>query len=261
MSVESRLGLGSNMESVIADAWQGWVVRQPALAAVADPARLRSWLREADFQLADDVMHGLAWLASVEGGDDIVAASALAWVLLPGASFIAHQLRTLDPAIDHLVASELWVRVRTFPLSRRKVVVNLMRDLRSRVILASEAPGTLRRRDPIRLAIVGTVDSESVWSLPAASEPTAHEELVDVLEWAFEQDVICAEDRWLLLCLVEAADRAGTRLTGPGLGLLSNEAAELVGRRLGLCRRTVRRRAMRSIEALTAVSHGYTRVA
>jgi hypothetical protein len=261
MSVESRLGLGPNMESVVADAWQRWVADRPQLAAVEDPRRLRVWLQEADSQLADDVVHALAWLASTEGGDDTDAAQGLAWLLLPGACFVARQLRTLTPAIDHVVACELWVLVRTFPLRRRKVVVNVMRDLRSRVLASCQTPATVRHSDPVRLVIVGSVDSESVWSLPASTDVTALQELVDVLDWAFEQHVIRAEDRRLLLCLVEAAEGTGARLGGPGHGLLSNEATELVGRRLGVCERTVRRRAMRSIEALTAAAPAYTRVA
>src|SRR5665647_2883586 len=70
VSVESRLGLGPEMESVIANAWERWVKKQPQLAAVTDPHRLQVWRREADPQLSDEVVHGLAWLASIEGGDD-----------------------------------------------------------------------------------------------------------------------------------------------------------------------------------------------
>ena len=262
VSVQSRLGLGPEMESVIANAWGGWVEKQPRLAAVTEPRRLQAWRREADPQLSDEVLHGLAWLASIEGGDDREAARAVAWLSLSGAAFVARQLRTLDPNIDHIVAGELWILVRTFPLHRRRVVVNLMRDLRSRVLHVCETPATVRVSDPTRLAIVGSVDSQSVWSVPADNRASGLEELVDVLDWAYEEQVIGAEDRRLLLCLVEAAEgAASTRVGGPGHGLLSNEATERVGRRLGVCERTVRRRAMRSIEALTTAASAYTRVA
>ena len=43
---------------------------------------------------------------------------------------MAHQRSWVEPAIDHVVACELWVLVRTFPLRRRKVVVNVMREER-----------------------------------------------------------------------------------------------------------------------------------
>ena len=87
VSVQSRLGLGPEMESVIANAWEGWVKKQPKLAAVTEPHRLQAWRREADPQLSDEVVHGLAWLASIEGGDDHDTARALAWLSLSGAAF------------------------------------------------------------------------------------------------------------------------------------------------------------------------------
>ena len=43
---------------------------------------------------------------------------------------MAHQRSWVEPAIDHVVACELWVLVRTFRLRRRKVVVNVMREER-----------------------------------------------------------------------------------------------------------------------------------
>ena len=43
VSVQSRLGLGPEMESVIANAWEGWVEKQPRLAAVTEPHRLQAW--------------------------------------------------------------------------------------------------------------------------------------------------------------------------------------------------------------------------
>ena len=142
MSVEVELGLGSNLESVIADTWASWAARRPELARVSDPRRLREWLQDADAAEADEVVYGLAWLASIEGGDDRDAARVLAWLLVPGASFLAWQLRTLTGEIDHVVAAELWVLVRTFPLHRRNVVRNLMWDLRANVLAACEAPAT-----------------------------------------------------------------------------------------------------------------------
>ena len=67
-------------------------------------------------------------MASTEGGHDRDAALALAWLLVPGAAFLARQLRTLSADIDHMVAAELWLLVCTFPLHRRKVVRNLLWD-------------------------------------------------------------------------------------------------------------------------------------
>jgi len=109
---------------------------------VDDPRRLRDWLQEADPADADDVVYGIAWLASTEGGHDREAAQTLAWLLVPGSAFLASRLRTLSVDIDHVVAAELWLLVCTFPLQRRKVISNLMWDLRANVLAACEAPAT-----------------------------------------------------------------------------------------------------------------------
>ena len=84
MSVETELGLGSNLESVIAAAWPSWTTIQPALGRVDDPRQLREWLQDADPTEADEVVYGIAWLASTEGGHDRNAALALAWLCLTG---------------------------------------------------------------------------------------------------------------------------------------------------------------------------------
>ena len=148
MSVLTELGLDPNMEGVIVEAWPGWVDRQPVMAAVADPQELRAWLQDADTQLTDDVLHALAWLASTDGGRDRNAAQALAWLLVPGASFLARKLRSLTHDIDHVIAAQLWILVCTFPLHRRKVIRNVMWDLRTEVLASiSWTPST-----PVRTA-------------------------------------------------------------------------------------------------------------
>ena len=56
----------------------------------------------------------IAGLAAQHDGDDVPAAAVLAWLLVPGASLLANRLTTLSPAIDQLVAAQLWIEVRTF---------------------------------------------------------------------------------------------------------------------------------------------------
>lgn len=260
MSVQTELGLNPNMENFIANAWPGWVERQPTLAAVTDPTQLRAWLKAADTHLADEVLHALAWLASTDGGRDLDAALTLAWLVVPGAAFLARKLRSLAPDIDHVVAAQLWILVRTFPLQRRKVIRNLMWDLRTEVLAECEAPATLQRRDPTWYATLTSLDNEPMLSLPLEPQPSVLEELVDVLDWACAHEVITDADRRLLLLLVEAAqDSSVRRITHHGL--LGNEATASVAALLGVCERTVRRRARHSIRALAAAVPSYTRVA
>ncbi len=260
MSVETELGLGSNLESVFVAAWPSWIVLQPALARVEDPGRLREWLQGADPADADDVHYAIAWLASTEGGHDRDAALTLAWLLVPGAAFLARQLRTLSVDIDHMVAAELWILVCTFPLHRRKVARNVMWDLRANVLAACEAPATLQRKDPTWYATVASLDSELMAAIPVEHDSSALEELVGLLDWACDHHVIAAPDRQLVLLLVEAAQQLRLRKTS-NHGLLGNEATATVAALLGVCERTVRRRARRAICALTAATPAYTRVA
>lgn len=260
MSVETELGLGSNLESVIASAWPSWSTIQPALDGVEDPSQLREWLQESDPPAADAVAHGIAWLASTEGGDDPDAAQTLAWLLVPGAAFLARQLRTLSVDIDHVVAAELWLLVRTFPLQRRKVISNLMWDLRANVLAACEAPATLRRKDPTWYATVTAVDDSLMFAIPDEHDPSAFEELTDVLDWACDRRVIADADRQLVLMLVEASEHLRVRQTASH-GLLANEATATVAAMLGVCDRTVRRRFKRTVRALTAAVPTYCHVA
>lgn len=260
MSVQTEMGLDANLENVIADAWPGWVERQPVLAAVTNPRHLRAWLKAADTQLADEVLHALAWLASTEGGRDRDAALTLAWLMVPGASFLAREFRSLAHDIDHVIAAQLWILVRTFPLHRRKVSRNLMWDLRAEVLAECEAPATLQRRDPTWFATLASIDDDPLQFLPTEQLPSALEELVDMLDWACAHEVITDADRRLLLLLVEASQQCSVRHVAHH-GLLGNEATAAVAALLGVCERTVRRRAKNSIRALAAAAPRYTRVA
>ena len=74
------------------------------------------------------------------------------------------------------------------------------------------------------------------------------------MEWALARDVISAEDRHLLLCLVEEAEQIGGRLIDRGDcgGLLATKLSQRVGDRVGRGEATVRRHAARSVRALAA---------
>ena len=77
----------------------------------------------------------LARLASPSGGDDVAAAGALAWLLLPGACATAHRLRSLTPRIDEVVAAQLWLEVREFAWQRLgKVAANIVMNVRRGVL-------------------------------------------------------------------------------------------------------------------------------
>jgi len=83
------------------------------------------------------------------------------------------------------------------------------------------------------------------------------QELLKLLAWGCKNRVITDDDRALLLCLVEAADGAATRKLGRGTGgLMANNVSEAVAQQWGISPSTVRRRARRSMDALSSACTG-----
>ena len=186
------------------------------------------------------------------------------------------------------MASQLWIEVRTFPWRRlRKVAANILMNTRAGVLrevggyfhlsrtdrtwanttlvesfssgdptdtgtaphpgqtLTPRVTGALRHRPEILAHQPG----------PDHHEPSAAEELLELLTWACEHQVISDADRYLLLCLVEEADRVQTRnLTRGYGGLIGNELSSRVAPRVGTSQATVRRHASRSMRALAAAA-------
>lgn len=261
MSVAEHLGLSTpGTNELIRQAkqqWPRWCESDPRLAVVADPLHVPRWTLAAERDRADDVLHALAGLAAGDDGDDRAAAMTLCWTLLPAAASLANQLRGLTPEIDEAVASQLWVEARTFPWRRlRKVAANIRANTRAGVLRQCGDKARLPASDRTWGLTCPLDPTAAFWTTLAdpthvGQEPTASEELLEVLEWARRQDVITAEDQALLLSLVEAAERTVvTRSRRGGGGLMANALSEQVADRWGVSPVTVRRRARRSMRAL-----------
>ena len=304
MSVGDQLGLGDNSELLdqARQKWPAWVAADPRLGVVDNFDDLRSWLPTVDHETSDQVLLALAMLAAPDGGDDKAAAAALAKCLLPGACRLAGWLSTLPPRevlrdsqpvmagtwsaverIDELVASQLWIEVRTFKWRRlRKVAANILINTRVGVLrevgnffyvsradrtwanttlVESFASGDLTGADcgagysaempTERVAGALFHRPEILADAGPEEEPSATEELLELLAWACDHKVISPADRYLLLCLVEEAERVQTRRLARGYGgLLSNEVSSRVAPRIGVSEATVRRHGSRSMRAL-----------
>ena len=185
----------------------------------------------------------------------LAAAAALAKCLLPGACRLAGWLSTLPPRevfrdsqpvmagtwsaverVDELVASQLWIEVRTFKWRRlRKVAANILINTRVGVLrevgdffYVSRADRTWANTTLVESFSVGdltSADGGAGYSAemptervagalfhrpeiladagPEQEEPTATEELLELLAWACDHEVIGPADRYLLLCLVD----------------------------------------------------------
>ena len=178
----------------------------------------------------------------------------------------------LTPGIDEVVAAQLWIEVRAFPWQRlTKVAANILANTRAGVLRECGAHSQLQRSDPMWSRTVVADPHNSAWDNrkgpgllaltplgQSAGEVTPAEELLELLDWACVADVITDADKCLLLSLVEAADGAATTRMGRGPGgLMANDVSAAVASRWGISPITVRRRARRTVQALTvACSEG-----
>jgi len=293
MNVGDLLGLdeGSALLEQARDRWATWAANDCRLAVIDDFDDLRDWLAAADHAAADEVLLALAMLAAPDGGDEVAAAGALAKCLLPGAcrlaAWMATQRRHMLPGdislANELVASQLWIEVRTFPWRRgKKVAANILMNTRAGVLRECGDTTQVGRTDQtwVRTDLVEalascdqgpTFDADlcrmgerhqpaAGWKSCLLADPTPGpdnaddsplEELLAVLAWACEKDVISEDDRSLLLCLVEEAVRIDTRRTGRGGGgLMANDLSARVAPRIGVSDQTVRRRTAKTMRAL-----------
>ena len=259
MSVATHLGLTDPDDPVLAAArrrWTRWQQTHEALRVVDDLLDLPEWLRAADGAGADRVLLALAELSAPDGGDDVAATAALAWLLLPGASLLAFRLGRLCQRIDEVLAAQLWVEARTFPWRRgQKVAANILMNTRKNVM---RELGVGERADRTWARSIPLSPTADVWRDAGHdlhhTGVTPAQELEDLLEAAQAQGILSDADRALLLSLAEAADRAHPARSGRGnAGLMTPAASEAVARSRGISARTVRRHAARSIEALRVV--------
>lgn len=254
MSVATHLGLVEPDSEVLALAgqrWAGWQATHPELRVVDELADLPAWLRAADWSDADRVLLALAQLSAPDGGDDVAATGALAWVLLPGASLLAFRLGRLSGRIDEILAAQLWVEARTFPWKRgHKVAANILMNTRKGVIrdlgLGEQSDRT------IPFAPTAELWTEAAHGHGAGITP--EDALQDILDLATSKGALARADGDLLLDLAHAADLASPARCGRGhAGLMAPAASEAVAADRGVSARTVRRRAARSVSALRTV--------
>jgi len=272
VAVADVMGLAAGLDSEVlvraAGKWGRWCREDDRLAGVGPGlAGLRSWLRAASPQAADQVLHALAQRGAVDGGDEVAAAAVLAWALMPGACTLAcgvtGRLSPWDRArvpggVEHLVAAELWLQIRVFPWRRlRKVATNILLNTRAGVLAELGLGRAAYRADPVWWR-VELLEPWAMGELVAAIEVEAAVEeepsarLAQVLDDACRRGVIGARERALVLAVAAAG---GTTSPGAGRGRLTAPGAvDRVAEDLGVRAGTVRRRLTASVAALTAAA-------
>lgn len=187
--------------------------------------------------------------------------------------------------VNELVAAQLWIEVRSFPWRRlTKVAANIVVNTRMAVLRElgdnaqvwrtdrtwantsllddlsaadPDTPSTGPATDPAFGRGLAAPARADLFGDPAAllDHQSPLDELLELLEWACDHEVISAEDRSLLLCLVEEAAQVETRRLRRGRGgLAGNELSARVAPRVGVSEATVRRRTSKSIRALAAAA-------
>ena len=265
MSVATMLGVEDVEGPALTQArrkWDAWKTDEPDLAVVNDLLDLRDWTRTAEYEDSDKVLRALAKLGSPTGGDDPAAISALTWALMPGATRIAYQLSDLASNVDELVASHLWSSARTFSWElRRPTATSILRDTRRGVHAELGVGDAARRADRTWSRTVCVEPESPTWhdciDGPAdAWTDSATLDLLDLFAQATRAGVITSADRTLLIELAIAAHAAGDKysVNRGRAGLVGAAVVEVVANRHGLNSRTLRRRAARSLDRLTAFS-------
>lgn len=271
--VAVHLGLGEHAREALDLAtrhWSGWVAVAPELGLVPDGAGgLTGWLASAPPEHADTVLRALARLGAVDGGDDRAAALTLAWALLPGACTLAGRLGGLSDRIGEEVAAQLWVEIRTFAWQRlSKVAANVLANTRAGVLRECDVASQVERVDRTWARTSRLDPSGPAWTATMdrvdrggreQDKPSTREELLDLLDWACANDVIGPRDRQLLLTLTHLADQDDRprRVCRRG-GLLNDDLAERAGQVWGVGPATIKRRATRSMQALSDAAGSYT---
>lgn len=256
MNVENYLGLGeidgAGLLGQARDRWGVWEEDFPILRHMGGPADLRPWLRTKPDQ-GPETLLALASLGAVDGWDDPVAAAVLAWTLLPGANALSFRLRDLGADVPTLVAGHLWIATRTFSWRTAKSVATGILTATRRAVLAEAVPNRQVHLcgDGLEQVVAGV--GVGMESTAPHGEPTAAEELLDVLQWAQSARVLSGRDLQLLVSLLQVAATLPDGRRGHRQGLLTRQACYLVAEEFGVGPHTVRRRVSASVETLAAL--------
>lgn len=187
---------------------QRWTATEPALSVFTDLAGLASDVHTScDRRHVDDVFAALLRLAAADCGDDQDAAMVVAHLMHKGSRSVAIALSDLSCDIDAVVATELWMQIRSYRWRQRRHshALGLKNDTRVAVLreLAPARDAAGRRRlvslSPEIVTLLSDGRAVPVEDDEADSARAAEDELLDVLSWAKGTGVLTEEDLRLLL--------------------------------------------------------------
>lgn len=226
--------------------WRRWCAADTALGVVVELAELPDWTRHAPRAAKDDVLARIAALTATEQD----AVTALAWLLVPGATRIAVELRDLHPDIDGIVAGQLWLEVsRAHELTGSSVARAILRRTRSEVMAELGVGDAAGRRDRAwahAFSADGTVEDLTA----PEPEPFADYAVLELFKEALIDGAVVPFDLDLLWQLAQAADSLGAPAHRGQMGLTSPAVIEAFSEQMHLNARSVRRRASEVLDRL-----------
>ena len=228
-------------------AWCRWCALDPDLAVVDALDDLPGWTARASRSDKNAVLAKLAALTEV----DLEAATALTWLLLPGAVAMAAKLADLHPDIDEMVAGQLWLEAsRAYELVGCQGVARaILRRIRSAVMADLAVGDAAERRDRAWAHAVADEDALALLTAPEP-EPFADYTLLELLTEAWVDRAVVGFDLRLVWDLAQLADRLDAPAHRGRMGLTSPAVVEAFAAARHLNARTVRRRAGEVLDRL-----------
>ena len=228
-------------------AWPRWCAADPELAVVDELAELSEWTRQAAAQRRNDVLARLAALTKY----DSVAAPALTWLLVPGATRLANDLRDLDPGIDGLVAGQLWVEVSgAYSLNGGRIAGAILGRARREVCAELGVGDGARRRDRVwaESIRVGSARELDVAADGYESQDELFDQVTELMIDAMDANAIHVFDAWLLGHLASVAAQMGVAGSRGRMGLTTPAVVDEVAGMVHLSPRAIRRRATTALD-------------
>ncbi|MDQ6642005.1 MAG: hypothetical protein M3Y66_05855 [Actinomycetota bacterium] len=252
MGLAAHLGvddLRSPLMEEASQAWARWCDADPELGVVQELVELPEWTRHATKPAKGAVLAKLAALT----GYDADAVSALVWLLVPGATRIADDLRDLHPDIDGLVAGQLWLKAaRARELGGRRVAAEILRRTRREVGAELGVGDLAKRRDRVWVKALRVGDDE----LGAAVgdhefQDDVSEDLTELMMEAMDANAIHVFDAILLGDLAHVATELDAGAHRGRMGLTTPAVVDELAGRVHLSARAIRRRASTALDRLT----------
>lgn len=249
MGLATNLGVDDDRSPLMVAAhriWTRWCAADPELAVVEDLGDLPAWTRRATASTKGAVLSKLAALTA----SDEEAVTVLVWLLIPGATRIADNLRDLHPDIDGMVAGQLWIEAaRAHELDAGKVAGKILGRTR-REVGADLGVGDLARRHDRVWAEATRVEYDNTIGFAPESQDDAFWDLTGLMIEAMDVNAIHIFDAVLLGDLARVAAELNVGARRGRMGLTTPAVVDVVAECVHLSSRAIRRRASAALDRL-----------